>query len=335
MLDPACGIGAAGRLSQEGTEMASSRIGLAALEEQKRHPIVGARERVVDFERAPIRANRLVVLLGLRERDRHVLEDAEIGGVIAQGQPVRGEGGVVVALALEREGLVEIVEPLRPEVAVSGPPEEAFPEAHSRRRYQRLNALATRFLGRLKAAAADAISSTMCAAASTRDVLEVDWAFFGELCRALALRIWERYDPEIVVGIAKAGVIPGVVVASILQRDFASMAVTRDRAHARPTLVTAPPPSVQGRRVLVVDETCDSGDTMKLALAAVRRLQPRDVQSAVSFKTGPYVPDFYALATESRIVLPWDREVVVEGELVTRPEYAAWLRARPPGEEPP
>jgi hypoxanthine phosphoribosyltransferase len=81
-----------------------------------------------------------------------------------------------------------------------------------------------------------------------REVLEIDWTFFGELCRALALRVATAFDPEIVVGIAKAGVIPGAVVASILQRDFASMAVTRSGADVRPTLVTAPPPSVQGRR---------------------------------------------------------------------------------------
>lgn len=162
-------------------------------------------------------------------------------------------------------------------------------------------------------------------AGGSRDVLEIDWTFFGELCRGLALRVAAAYDPEIVVGIAKAGVIPGVVVASILQRDFASMAVTRSRADVRPTLVTAPPPSVRGRRVLVVDETCDSGDTLKLALAAVREHRPAEVKTAVSFRTGPYAPDFLALATESLIVLPWDREVVSDGELVTRPEYAAWL----------
>ncbi|HEX9728176.1 MAG TPA: phosphoribosyltransferase family protein [Gemmatimonadales bacterium] len=164
---------------------------------------------------------------------------------------------------------------------------------------------------------------------AARDVLEVDWAFFGELCRALALRVATTFDPEIIVGIAKAGVIPGAVVASILQRDFASMAVTRSRANVRPTLVTAPPPSVQGRRVLIVDETCDSGDTLKLALAAVREHRPADVRTAVSFNTGAYAPDYYALATDSLIVLPWDREVVIDGALVTRPDYAAWLK--PPG----
>jgi len=163
-------------------------------------------------------------------------------------------------------------------------------------------------------------------ASANRDVLEVDWPFFGELCRGLALRVATQFDPEIVVGIAKAGVIPGAVVASILQRDFTSMAVTRSHADLRPTLVTAPPPeSIQGRRVLVVDETCDSGDTLKLALATVRRLRPADVRTAVSFRTSAYEPDYYALQTESLIVLPWDREIVMDGELVVRPDYAQWL----------
>lgn len=160
---------------------------------------------------------------------------------------------------------------------------------------------------------------------SHRDVLEVDWTFFGELCRALALRLAGNYDPELVLGIAKAGVIPGGVVASILQRDFASMAVTRERARTRPTLVTAPPPNVQGRRILLVDETCDTGDTLKLALNVLRRYHPADVKTAVSFKTGNYEPDFYALATESVIILPWDREVLIDGRLVVRPEYVPYL----------
>ncbi len=169
-------------------------------------------------------------------------------------------------------------------------------------------------------------------AGTHRDVLEVDWAFFGELCRALALRIARSYDPELVLGIAKAGVIPGAVVASILQRDFASMAITRPDAARRPTLVTEPPPSVAGRRVLIVDETCDSGDTLKLALSAVRRRGPAEVRTAVSFTTGRYPVDFHALATESYIILPWDREVILDGALRMRPDYAAQLEAVRPRE---
>src|SRR5712691_9131072 len=112
-------------------------------------------------------------------------------------------------------------------------------------------------------------------------VLQVDWPFFGELCRALALKIFREYDPQLVVGIAKAGVIPGAVVASILQRDFASMAITREASGARPVVIAGPPRLVSGRRVLIVDETCDTGDTMKLALNAMRELKPAAVKTAV------------------------------------------------------
>ncbi len=161
---------------------------------------------------------------------------------------------------------------------------------------------------------------------ASRGTLVVEWPFFGELCRALALRVARSgYQPEVILGVAKAGVIPGVVVASILQCDFASMVVTRREQEADPVLVEGPPTSIRGRRVLIVDETCESGSTMRLALSEVRAQQPAEVRTAVSFKTGDYLPDFHAFETENFIILPWDREVIVGGEVVERPDYAARL----------
>jgi uncharacterized protein len=162
---------------------------------------------------------------------------------------------------------------------------------------------------------------------TTRGVLEIDWPLFGELCRALALKVAREYDPEIVLGIAKAGVIPGVVIAAILQRDFASMVVTRRAEDSLPVLVTGPPPSVKGRRVLLVDETCDTGHTLRLALNEVKGAMPAEVRTAVSFKTGPFETDFHSFETDKFIILPWDREVVQDGQLVTRPDYAGYLQS--------
>lgn len=153
-----------------------------------------------------------------------------------------------------------------------------------------------------------------------RGVMEIEWAFFGELCRALALRVAREYRPDLVLGVAKAGVIPGAVVASILQCEFASMVVTREEDDTEPILVSRPPASVRGRHVLIVDETCDTGSTLKLALSEVRAIGPAEVRTAVSIKTGSYVPDYFAFETESYIVLPWDREIVQNGELVARPD---------------
>jgi hypoxanthine phosphoribosyltransferase len=159
----------------------------------------------------------------------------------------------------------------------------------------------------------------------SKGIFEVEWPLFGELSRALALKVAREYDPEIVVGIATAGVVPGAVVAAILDRDFRSILISRRAESARvrntPSVLGAAPQEVRGKRVLVVDETCESGETMRLAVAAVVNAGAAEVRTAVSFKTGPYVPDFHALATESAIILPWDREILVNGELVPNPKY--------------
>jgi len=164
----------------------------------------------------------------------------------------------------------------------------------------------------------------------SKGVLEVEWPFFGELSRALALRVARDYDPEIVVGIANAGVVPGAVIAAILDREFHSMVVSRryraETVRDTPAVFGQAPAEVRNRRVLVVDETCVTGDTMRLAKAAIVNAGAVEVRTAVSFRTGPYEPDFHALATESAIILPWDREVLVNGELVLNPAYAAALK---------
>ena len=162
-----------------------------------------------------------------------------------------------------------------------------------------------------------------------KGVLEVEWPLFGELSRALALKVARAFDPELVVGVATAGVIPGATVAAILDRPFHSILVSR-RYHAEsvrdtPAVLGAAPAEVRDRRVLVVDETCDSGDTLRLAKSAIVNAGALEVRTAVSFRTGSYEPDFHALATESSIVLPWDREILVDGELVLNPMYAGLL----------
>lgn len=158
-----------------------------------------------------------------------------------------------------------------------------------------------------------------------RGILEIDWPLFGELNRALALKVAADFQPDLVVGIARAGVIPGAVISAMLQTDFAAMAVSRPTPSDPPALVSPPQGIVAGRRVLLVDETCDTGSTLRLALNEVKRLRPAEVRTAVSITTGAHAPDFHALTTDKLIVLPWDREVVVNGAIVLRPDLAAYL----------
>lgn len=158
------------------------------------------------------------------------------------------------------------------------------------------------------------------------DRLPLSWEMFGELCRALALKVAGAYDPEVIVGVARAGVIPGAVVACMMRRDFFSLKITRREGgqvvRQRPSVLSAAPRQARGKRVLVVDEITTSGDTLRLALAAVRDVNPAEVRTATCFArpTG-YQPDYHALATASTLVYPWDLKVFEDGDLVVNPRY--------------
>lgn len=164
-------------------------------------------------------------------------------------------------------------------------------------------------------------------AVSGLGTFELSWELFGELCRALAVRVSQEYRPELVIGLATAGVMPAATVATMLQTDFESMKVTRRErgqvVRTRPAVLSPTPIAARGRRVLIVDEITTSGDTLRLALAAVREVGPAEVRTATSFvRPGGYRPDFYALETDALIVFPWDRQVIDGDDLVTPQVYA-------------
>lgn len=157
------------------------------------------------------------------------------------------------------------------------------------------------------------------------EVFELSWEVFGELCRALALRVYRDYDPDIVIGIATAGVIPGAVIADILQIDFFSMKITRnldDEVRSQPVVISDAPVQAAGQRVLLVDEITTSGDTLRLATATLREIVPGEIRTATCFRrTTGYAPDYHALETDDTIVFPWDRQVIEEGEFTVNPLY--------------
>ncbi len=161
---------------------------------------------------------------------------------------------------------------------------------------------------------------------ASQECLEVDWSMFGELCRALALKVARDYSPEIIVGIERAGVIPAAVVASILRVDYYSMKISRregdETVRERPEIFSAAPKQAEGKRVLIVDEITTSGDTLRLALAAVRDVRPSDVRTATSFaRPSGYQPHYSALMMDANVIFPWDRKVFEGDSLVVNPRY--------------
>lgn len=167
-------------------------------------------------------------------------------------------------------------------------------------------------------------------------ITAITWEQFGELCRQLAVRA-SPYAPDAVVGIARGGWLPATVLACILRCELYPMRLSRRegerRVHQVPQILLPPPAQVAGRRVLLVDEIADTGTTLALGVRSLKRAGVAELRTAtlVAHSWASPRPDFVALETDAGIINPWDREVIEDGVLVTRPDIAVALGGREPG----
>ncbi|MFP4499295.1 MAG: phosphoribosyltransferase [Vulcanimicrobiota bacterium] len=154
----------------------------------------------------------------------------------------------------------------------------------------------------------------------------ISWDDLGKLCIDLAQKIHNEFDPDIVVGIVKAGVLPGVIISSLLNKDFYTIKLSRKVknriVHARPILFVPITESVYNKKVLLIDEFAVSGETIKMAEEEIISKQASQVKTATLFanKEG-YRPDWFVVDTAKKIVNPWDKYILDrKGELQMNPE---------------
>lgn len=169
---------------------------------------------------------------------------------------------------------------------------------------------------------------------SNRDGVDlITWERFAELSRSLAESL-DACNVDLVVGVARAGLFPATAVACALRCEFFPVRLSRREADEvrYPHPVWSIPVSgfVEGRRVAIIDDVADSGETLE----AVR--QEAIVHGAFSVVTAVLVshswakpaPEFSALQSDALILFPWDRQVLVEGSWVPHPELEQAMRSQ-------
>jgi hypoxanthine phosphoribosyltransferase len=155
--------------------------------------------------------------------------------------------------------------------------------------------------------------------------LTISWEQFDALCRALATMI-SGYAPEVIVGIAKGGLLPATVLASLLRLEFYPIRISRrhnDRVvREKPKLLVGPPPAIAGQRVLLVDDMVATGETIDLARQACLGQRAIEVRTAcLCMHSFGQSPDYVALVSDALVVFPWDREILAGKRFVPNPEY--------------
>ena len=142
-----------------------------------------------------------------------------------------------------------------------------------------------------------------------------------------------------IVGIARAGLIPATMVSCNLRRELYPVRLTRrvdDTVRfASPVWRVPLPPAVAGKVVAIVDEIADTGETLALAAQSAREAGSARVVTAclVRHSWADPAPDVVALVSDELVVFPWDRRVLVDGQWQLHPELAAAYAAQ--GIDPP
>ncbi len=133
------------------------------------------------------------------------------------------------------------------------------------------------------------------------------------LCRDITL---DKFDPQVIVGISRGGLLPGVMMSHWLQKPFKPVkASLRDFPEWEDYL-----PRKTDERVLIVDDICDSGETftkMSSHIKGPRLNQPLELPTEVRFASlwwnneCDFEPHYYAqeCAKDSEdiwIHFPWE-----------------------------
>ena len=144
----------------------------------------------------------------------------------------------------------------------------------------------------------------------------VSWDKAYRLGRKIARKIKKSgFIPDLVIGVARGGLVPARIVCDFLhQKDLASMKVEHwgiaaTNGTARIKFPLPEEIDISGKRILVVDDVADTGDTYHIILAHLNERSPAEVRTAVlQYKTcSTFVPDYWGEKHDAWkwIIYPW------------------------------
>lgn len=121
------------------------------------------------------------------------------------------------------------------------------------------------------------------------------------------------YSPDIIVAIGRGGYVPARIMCDyLINHDLASIKVEHWGtcvAQEKATIKFPLSVRIRDKKVLLVDDVTDTGDTLKVSLQYLRRFRPREIRTVVLIhKTQSIItPDYFLrkVAKWRWIIFPW------------------------------
>jgi len=149
----------------------------------------------------------------------------------------------------------------------------------------------------------------------SREYVAPSWDEIYGMLVNLAIRIKESgFKPDLVVGVSRGGWAPGRILSDLLANTHTAnikiefyVGINKT---ARKPIVTQPiSEDISRKKILVVDDVADTGESLLVALDHVHERGAGEVKTVTVYHKphSRLKPDFFAETTSNWIVFPWER----------------------------
>jgi len=145
------------------------------------------------------------------------------------------------------------------------------------------------------------------------------WDQIYELLLNLASTVRKTgFKPEIIIGVSRGGWPPARVMSDLLENpNVANVAaefyIGVAETKGKPVITQPVSVSVEGKRVLAVDDVADTGESLRLVRSYLEEQGATEVKTATIYYKpwSVIIPDYYEKETRSWIIFPWERKETV------------------------
>jgi hypoxanthine phosphoribosyltransferase len=144
------------------------------------------------------------------------------------------------------------------------------------------------------------------------------------LCQAQKIKA-QNYKPDLIVAIARGGVVPARILSDLLETPNLSFIQIEfytniNQTLQEPTLKQTLNTNVTGKKTLIIDDIADTGKSLKLAKTHLQQQEAIEIKTATLYQKNQSItiPDFYEKQTTNWVVFPWDTKETLR-KIIHRP----------------
>ena len=144
------------------------------------------------------------------------------------------------------------------------------------------------------------------------------------LCQAQKIKA-QNYKPDLIVAIARGGVVPARILSDLLETPNLSFIQIEfytniNQTLKEPTLKQTLNTNVTGKKTLIIDDIADTGKSLKLAKTHLQQQEAIEIKTATLYQKNQSItiPDFYEKQTTNWVVFPWDTKETIR-KIIHRP----------------